>query len=106
VPDMSREIIAAVSGLDAYATSALATSSGWTNFFGRLDRPNNGADVRAYVVSRLKAQICDATLNDIANAKTDSTAKTLTAGNIDLLRTTVAKLSAVYGIGGTELACR
>ena len=86
VDNMAREIGIAVNGIGYYATSAPATASTWVNFYTKADRPKDPAAIKAYVVTRLKAQICDPSLATEAALKATPQDQAKTMDNITALR--------------------
>ena len=105
VTDMDSELSVAINGLAAYAVSGDATASGWTNFFGKPGRPANAAGVKAFVLGRFKAQICDPALTQLVAGKATPDAKTKTQANIDALRAKIATVLAPKVFTADELKC-
>ncbi len=106
LPRQAQELGIALVGLGLYASSAEASSGGWTNFHFDLARPTNPALIKDYVLQRLKLQLCSTALDATLAAKTDPAAKQKTADNIKAIRasteTTMTKLGAFTS---AELAC-
>ncbi len=80
-----------------YGVGAEKTADSWSNFFGKGDRPETKEDVRAYVLSKMKKQLCDKRITDVINAKASEEAKTLAATNM-------AELNKVIEERNKELA--
>ncbi|MBI3554819.1 MAG: hypothetical protein HY074_00985 [Deltaproteobacteria bacterium] len=103
---MSDELTATVGGLLNYAVSADRTASHWTNFFGKLDRPNDSSKVKAYVLEKIKAQLCDPTFADALANKESEAARAATTKNITELRAKVAAIAKPYKVfTEDELKC-
>lgn len=104
--EIEEKINEAVSGLSAYALSAEATADKWTNFFGKSDRPEDKAEVKAYVLTSLKKKICDPRLAKIVEAKESPEAKKLATENLVELKKTIETKSADLGLYSTaDLGC-
>jgi hypothetical protein len=104
--NMAREIAVAINGLNAYASSAAATASGWTNFFGKPGRPADASGVRAYVLAAIKAQLCDPSLQLELLDKLTPDARSKTQANLDAFRAEFAKESKGWGaFSAADLAC-
>jgi hypothetical protein len=86
IDGMGNELGIAMAGLLSYATSADATSKGWTNFFGKPGRPADGSGVKAYVLASIKKQLCDPGLETEIGGKSTAAAQTATRANLQSLR--------------------
>ena len=96
VADMSDELSATLGGLLNYAASAEKTGPRWTNFFGKLDRPADSSGVKAYVVGRIKAQLCDPSLQDVLANKASQAARDAVTKNIANLKLKVVEVAKAY----------
>lgn len=97
--EIKSQIDEAVTGLTAYAASAEKTSSTWTNFFGKSDRPETVAEIKTYVLTAIKNKICSPELKSIIAAKESAEAQKLAQDNLEALRKVVETKSlevAVY----------
>jgi len=104
VDDLADQVSIALVGLGSYAVSAEQTSSGWTNFFNKEDRPSHATDVKGYVLSKVKAAICDPSLDTEVAAKDSDDARNKAKANLLALRSKVAEvLKPVYS--STDLKC-
>lgn len=89
--DISRAFNEAVAGLGVYAASAPFTADQWTNFFGKLDRPQAQADVPDYMAAKIDAIICDPSLAGTIAEKATPAAKEKTAANIKTFQEQASK---------------
>jgi hypothetical protein len=106
VDNLIRELGIAVKGLGAYASSAEKTAGTWVRFFGVGDRPKDGPGVKGYVIAKLKAQLCDASLEKEAALKATPEARTQALANIQALRAKAQELIATQKtITPEELSC-
>jgi hypothetical protein len=84
--DMDRELGIALKGLLSYA-SLNPKNATLTNFYGvDAARPTELKQVKAFVISRVKQQLCDANLDLVVAGKYDPAAQKLTRENIQALR--------------------
>jgi hypothetical protein len=106
--EMQNELKIAIQGMGLYASSAAATASTWTNFFNGGDRPSaDAASVKAYVVEKLKAQLCDSSLPREAALKSSVQAQAVTTANIQALKDAAVKyLAPLQSITANDLACQ
>ncbi|MES2526271.1 MAG: zinc-dependent metalloprotease [Bdellovibrionota bacterium] len=89
-----------------YAAAAEKNGETWTNFFGKADRPDDKTKVKAYVLKKMKALVCDAKLADIIKAKESQEAQTLAQENLSALRKVVSDKSKELGVfSERETAC-
>jgi hypothetical protein len=97
--EIKSQVDEAVNGLSAYALSAERTAATWTNFFGRLDRPeNNKEEIKAYVLKSFKKRICDPKLASVIASKATPEARELAANNLVELRKAIAEKTKSYGL--------
>lgn len=89
-----------------YAAAAEKTADSWTNFFGKADRPEDKAKVKAYVLMKIKAKICNPELADAIKAKESTEASELAQKNLDELRKAMADTSkALTVFNDADLKC-
>lgn len=106
VEDVKSQISEAITGLSAYAMSAEATAQTWTNFFGKNDRPEDKAEMKSYVLQRLKKKLCDPKINEIIMAKESAEAQKLTQENFDALRKEIETKIASFNLyTAQDLSC-
>lgn len=106
VSEVKSQLDDAVTGMASYALSAEATGDTWTNFFGKNDRPESKSEVKAYVLKKLKARICNPALLDVINAKESAEAQKLAQENLDALRSAVAQKTTSLGLAtAADLGC-
>ncbi len=106
IEDMSGQMNVAVFGIASYAWSAEQTSLGWTNFFGKPGRPADASSVKAYVLDRLKTQLCDPTLQAEALAKETDEARAKVLSNLEDLRKMITEiLSPLKIYSSDDLQC-
>lgn len=79
------EIQESVTGILAYAASAEATADSWTNFFGKLDRPQTKEEVKDYVLNKLLQVVCDPTFKEAIASKIDTSSQEEAQANYDIL---------------------
>ncbi len=104
--EIASQIDEAVTGLVSYAASAERTATTWTNFFGKLDRPNEAKDVKAYVLEAIKKKLCDPDLATIIASKESAEAEKLAQENLDMMKKMVAIKTASLGVfSTTDLRC-
>lgn len=89
--DISKAFNEAVNGLGLYAATAPFSAKQWTNFFGKLDRPEKPEIVPAYAAKKLDALLCDPTLKNAVLEKTTEAAKQKTTENIQRFQTEASK---------------
>jgi len=97
--DMDRELGVAMKGLLSYA-SINEKNALLTNFYGKVGRPADLKTVKDFVISRVKQQLCDSSLDLEIAAKFDPAAKKLTQDNIQALR---EKVITYFDQAGTKL---
>lgn len=102
VSEIKTQLDEAVLGLASYAKSAEATSQTWTNFFGKLDRPEDKKEVKGYVLARMKKKLCNPALKEVISLKESAEAQKLTQDNLDELLKTVAETSKKLEVYSTE----
>ncbi len=91
---------------NSYGFSAEKTADTWTNFFGKGDRPENKADVKAYVLAKLKEQICDPDIANLIGSKVDAEASTKAEKNYtELLKRITDKSTSLLGYKAQDLKC-
>ncbi len=89
-----------------YAASAEKTAETWTNFFGKADRPEDKTKVKAYVLTKMKAKLCDPALAEAIKAKESQEAQTLAQTNLDNMRKMVVETNkALTVFTEAELKC-
>ncbi len=98
VEDMKTMLTTTISGLLNYAASAEKTGSQWTNFFNKGDRPLAPAQVKGYVLARINAQLCDASIQEVLARKQSQAARDATSRNISELKAKVADIAKEYNI--------
>lgn len=104
--EVKNQLEEAISGLSAYALSAELTSSSWTNFFGKNNRPESASEIRGYVLERIKNKVCSLELKDIINSKESAEAQKLAQENLDELKKIVVAKSASLGLyTAQDLGC-
>ena len=106
VADVKTELNDAITGLVSYALSAEKTAETWTNFFGKNDRPEDKAEVKAYVLKRIKNRLCNPALQDVINAKESAEAQKLALDNLNELKKEIAtKTTALGAYTALDLTC-
>ncbi len=90
--DVSRDLGIVAKGLGLYAFSAKATAATWTNFSKGGERPTDPDEIKTYVLSRLKGQLCGAEVTAAIDEKATPEAKAKTAANLEDLRAKVADI--------------
>ncbi len=104
--EITAQVSAAVKGMGFYAAHATQTGTTWTNFFQFPNRPQTVADVPAWVKARVKAKLCDPTLQQEIAAKATPEAKDKVVANLAALRTETAKqLGELQVMTASELTC-
>lgn len=104
--EVKTQLDEAVTGMAAYALSAEATGDTWTNFFGKNDRPEKKSQVKAYVLRKLKARICNPVLADVIAAKESPEASKLAQENLTALRAAVVEKTTALGVAtATDMSC-
>jgi hypothetical protein len=104
--EVKSQLEEAISGLSAYALSAEVTSGSWTNFFGKNGRPDSAAQVKGYVLQRIKTKVCNAELNDIINAKETAEGQKIAQENLDELKKIVTDKTISLGLfSAQDLGC-
>lgn len=89
-----------------YAAANEKVLDSLTNFFGKADRPEEKSKVKPYVLTKLKALICNPALADVIKAKESQEASKLAQDNLDGLRKVVADKSKELAVfTETELKC-
>jgi hypothetical protein len=105
--ELETNISEAVTGLSAYALSAEKTSSTWTNFFGKANRPETVQGVKEYVLESLKNRLCDPALEEVIGSKESAEAQMAAKTNLELLRTMVAlKTSELKLYSAEQINCQ
>jgi Met-zincin len=106
VSEVKGQLDEAISGMAAYALSAEATASTWTNFFGKNDRPENKSEIKAYVLKRIQKRICNPELNDIIAAKESAEAQKIAQENLSSLKKAVAEKTTALGLySAQDIGC-
>ena len=100
--EVTSQIDEAITGLTAYAASAEKTMSTWTNFFGKGERPEDVAGIKAFVLESIKKKICSPKLVSIIAAKESADAQKLAQDNLDALKAAVSKKVAEVAVYTTE----
>lgn len=98
VNEVKGQLEEAISGLSAYALSAEATADTWTNFFGKNDRPEDKAEVKAYVLSRIQKRICNPQLLEEINRKESKEAQDIALENLKVVKKAVAETTSALGL--------
>lgn len=89
-----------------YGFSAEKTADTWTNFFGKGDRPEKKEEVKAYVLTKLKAKICSPSIASIIGAKVNPEASAATEMNYTELKKRIAdKSKSLLGYKAADLNC-
>lgn len=89
-----------------YGFSAVKTADTWTNFFGKGDRPEKKEDVKAYVLTKLKAKICDPSIAALISAKATPEASASAEKNYTELTKRIAdKSKTLLGYKAQDLKC-
>jgi hypothetical protein len=105
--DVKDQINQMIMAFANYALSADATADSWTNFFGKGDRPEKKEEVRAYVLSKMKAQLCAPEISEIISAKANDEAKKAAQENYEaLLKKIVDSNNLLEGFTADELKCQ
>ncbi len=109
VPEMDSELTSFFTGMGLYASTADETSGTWTNFFGKSGRPlvaQGTASVKAYVLGRIKAHLCDPTLLAAGDSKSSADAKAAVQANVAAFQAKAAKvLTALKAYTADDLKC-
>lgn len=89
-----------------YAAAAEKNADTWTNFFGKADRPSDPMKVKAYVLKKMKAIVCDPRLAEIIQAKETPEAHALAQTNLTTFRKVVTDKSQELGVfSARETSC-
>lgn len=89
-----------------YGVSAEKTAATWTNFFGKGDRPERKEDVRAYVLGKVKKQLCSLKIPEVIAAKASEEAKAAATTNMnELKKLFVDKNKELAAFTEEELKC-
>ncbi|HXH76215.1 MAG TPA: zinc-dependent metalloprotease [Bacteriovoracaceae bacterium] len=102
VKEIITQIDETVMGLSAYALSAEKTSATWSNFFGKGNRPEVAADVKAYVLESFKTKLCDAKLAEIIGSKETPEAQALAQANLAELQKAIATKTGEWNLFKAE----
>ncbi len=106
VKDLAKEVKTYFSNLGLYAARSEATGSTWTNFFTGGDRPDSPLGVKAYVLKRLKGQLCSPAIATIVEGKATAEAKAKTEANlVELRKAAAAAMKSLTVFTDEELAC-
>jgi len=106
VGDMKGELGVALIGIVSYGASAESTGAGWTNFYSHPDRPKDLKSTKAWVGLRLKAQLCDPSLNEVINSKKDDAARNAVKTNLETLRAAALSVGKAFrAYGAADLKC-
>ncbi len=107
IADVEAKLATAINGLGYYASHAEKTAEKWTHFFkGAEDRPKTAAEVKEYTLTKIRKQVCDASLLHEVEIKEDEAAKKATEENIAELKKSVTKsLSALNLIKANAVLC-
>jgi len=106
INDMTREFDPIIKGLALYASTSIHTGPFWTNFYGKPGRPTAAPDVKAYVLSRLKLQLCDPALIQMILSKADAVASLKTQRSLDaLLKQVDSIVRQVSAFSSAEISC-
>lgn len=104
--EISAQVDEAVIGMSAYALSADATASTWTNFFGKNDRPEDKKEVKNYVLTKIKKKLCNPKLAEIVAAKETAEARDAAQANLVALNQAVAAKTTELGLyTAQDLGC-
>lgn len=104
--ELESQIEEIATAFNSYGFSAVKTGDTWTNFFGKGDRPETKEEVKAYVLGKLKAKLCDPAIGNVIATKNSADAKTLAAKNYtELLKKVSDKSKALLGYKADDLKC-
>lgn len=105
--DVESQVIELTTAFTNYALSAEKTADSWTNFFGKKDRPEKKEDVKAYVLEKIKVQICDQSIAELINAKMSDEARKIALDNYNgLVKKMVDTSTALGGFKADDLKCQ
>lgn len=85
-----------VLALANYGLSAEKTMNTWTNFFGKVDRPETPEEIKLYVLGSLKNKLCNPKLDEIIQTKISPEASQLAGHNLQKLRELVTLMVSDY----------
>ena len=100
--EVATQIDEAIVGMTAYAASAEKTMSTWTNFFGKGERPEDVAGIKAYVLEAIKKKLCNPELAAIIAAKESAEAIKLAQTNLDEMKKQVEKKAIEVAVYSAE----
>lgn len=100
--EVKSQIEEATIGLSAYALSAEATADTWTNFFGKKDRPENKAQVKDYVLTKMKNKLCNSDLSVVIAGKESAEGINAAEANLAAMREMVAAKTTSLGLFTAE----
>lgn len=83
--DMTSETGDMVTAFMAYMGNSEKIADTWSNFFGREDRPEDKAELKAWVTGRIKQKLCDPAVAMIISGKESPDAVKLAQENFDAL---------------------
>ncbi|MDO9182373.1 MAG: zinc-dependent metalloprotease, partial [Bacteriovorax sp.] len=98
ISDLQRQLTESLEGISNYVISAPFTFESWTNFQGKLDRPNDAFLIPQYVLNRLSSKVCSANFDRIVESKNSDKAKKQTLDNIIALQKFVKTLGQAYKV--------
>jgi hypothetical protein len=106
VEEVKAQLDEAITGMAAYALSAEATADTWTNFFGKNDRPEDKAQIKEYVLSRIQKRICNPALQEVIKNKESAEASKLAADNLKAVKAAVVEKTVSLGLySAQDIGC-
>jgi hypothetical protein len=106
VEEVKAQLDEAITGMAAYALSAEATADTWTNFFGKNDRPDDKAQIKEYVLSRIQKRICNPALQEVIKNKESAEASKLAADNLKAVKAAVVEKTVSLGLySAQDIGC-
>ena len=107
IDDLVSPLSNALVSLGSYANTPTSLMSAWTNFFTGVGRPNDPADVRAYVLSVVKEVICDPMLSVEVGRKTTAEDRAIAQMNLNqFVAGSQNMLQRFSGFSESELSCQ
>jgi hypothetical protein len=102
--ELQDEVQSLLVHLGAYAYSAEKTSSNWTNFSNQGNRPSQAKEIKSYVLTQIKAALCDPSLDSEIKKKNSQDGQNEASKNLTQLRSQAAQVLAPV-FSTLELAC-
>ena len=96
VENMEQQLSIAINGLASYVISSVFVADAWTNFTGKLDRPNDSLKISQYILNRMTAKICSTSFDAVVKTKNSEEAKEKTLQNINSLQRYFKKITSLY----------